>query len=399
MLQIAVMLEVPLKIALGLASGQLELNGGVVVDAASKQVVMWLREGGNIANNPDLAGGLLNTLSNSATGGLTSTATNLLSSAVSAQSHFLIMRELHSLTSLVGLVGGIGLLNLAATAISTGIILKRINDLEQLIRDLGVEIAKQFEEDRAVKMSAAINAADLAFTMEGQENRNTQAHLALDKLFAARQHIWMEINTLKGSSRYAKNNELMQKNVEQAMRLDALYSRCLLELENISLAKTYLERHVRLYRETTVNLVHRYLGTHRAVYFHNSIRESDLLRYIFVEHWLSNDENRLLTIILGNRRDFWSTDIADNKGIKKPGKDHYLNALTQSELLIANLHQFHGFHAEIEAIERLGIPYAEWEKRQEEALAKANIDLAEHDDYVLLVDKGWLTEQSDSPAA
>ena len=124
-----------------------------------------------------------------------------------------------------------------------------------------------------------------------------------------------------------------------------------------------------------------------------------MLRYIFVEHWLSNDENRLLTIILGNRRDFWSTDIADNKGIKKPGKDHYLNALTQSELLIANLHQFHGFHAEIEAIERLGIPYAEWEKRQEEALAKANIDLAEHDDYVLLVDKGWLTEQSDSPAA
>ena len=48
--QIEVMLELPVKIAQGLASGQLKRVGGVIVDAASKQVVAWLREGGRIAS-------------------------------------------------------------------------------------------------------------------------------------------------------------------------------------------------------------------------------------------------------------------------------------------------------------------------------------------------------------
>ena len=48
--QIEVMLEVAPQIALGLASGRLERVGGVVREAGSKQIVMWLREGGQIAS-------------------------------------------------------------------------------------------------------------------------------------------------------------------------------------------------------------------------------------------------------------------------------------------------------------------------------------------------------------
>jgi len=397
--QIEVLFEVPLKIAWGLARDQLELNGGVVVEKKTKKIVMWLKEGAKIVDNSNLANGVLKNLLDANSGGLISLATGAINTAVTARSHYLIMQQLHGLTTLVGIVGGIGVLNLGVSVISTGILLKRISDVEHTIQNLGANIAKQFANDRKVKMETAIHAAENAFSMERASNREFQANYAINKLFEARQHIWIEINTLKGSSRESQNNELMQKNMEQAMRLDMLYSRCLMMLENNSLARTHLEDTLKDYQETSRCLVHRHLGTHRAAYFHNSILESDLLRYIAIERWLRSDPDRLLEILLANRRDFWNTDVADGKGIKKPGKDRYVDALTQCELLIENYGRFEGFLAEIRAVERLGISYADWEKQQEETLAKAEINLAEHDDYVLLVDQEWLAEQSDSTAA
>ena len=337
-----VALEVPLVIAKGLASGQLERVGGVVRDIASKHVVMWLREGGQIDSNTDLAGGLLKTVLQASSGGMASTLTGLVDTAVTARSHFIILQQLQGLTNLVGLVGGVGVLNLAATVISTGIILKRLNDLEQAIRELDIAIAKQFAQDRQVKMDAAIQAAEDALSMESPSNRISRADSALDKLYEARQHIWLEIDTLKGSSRYTANNDLMQKNILQGMQLDWLRSRCLLELGEVRRAKAYLDSKLNDYRETSRSLVHRHLGTHRSAYFHNSVRESDMFRYIAIEHWLRADENRLLEILIANRRDFWNKDVADENNIKKPGKQRYIDALTQSELLIENHRRFKG---------------------------------------------------------
>ena len=108
------------------------------------------------------------------------------------------------------------MLNIATTAVSTAIILNRMNDLEQAIKILAQELLNQFAEDRQVKMDAAIHAAHNAFSMEGAGNKDFMANTAILELFKARQHIWLEIDTLKGSSRYAQNNELMQNNVEQA---------------------------------------------------------------------------------------------------------------------------------------------------------------------------------------
>lgn len=413
-MDLEVLLRFPPKIIAGLLSGELRLWGGVVRNAANGQIVALLQEGGSIASNSNLGGGLLKTLLDASSGGLASTVTGAVNAAVTAHSHFLIMQQLHGLTALVGIVGGIGVLNLAVSVISTGILLKRLADLERAIEGLYEHVSKEFSQDRQVKMEAAIHAATDALNMDDPYNRNLEAHFAIGQLFAARQHIWRDIDMLKGSLGFA-NNQLMQNNILQAMQLDTLRSRCLLEIDEVRRAKDYLLDRLRAYSETSRLLIHRHLGVHRAVYFHKSVRETDLFRYLAIERWLCEDEHRLLQIILANRHDFWNHDVADDSRIVKPNRSHrvhlpfrkkddsdenpHIDALTQSELLIENYRRLQGMHAEVEAIERLGITHAEWEQQQDEALAKAEINLAEHQDYVLLVDKQWLAQQPDSTVA
>ena len=298
-------------------SGELKLWGGVVRIAANGQIVALLQEGGSIASNPNLSGGLLKTLLDASSGGLASTVTGAVNSAVTAHSHFLFMQRLQGLTSLVSIVGGIGVLNLAATVISTAILLKRLSDLERAIEGLYEHVTREFSQDRQVHLEAAIHAATDALIMDVPNNRNLQANFAIDKLFAARQHIWREVDTLKGSPNDAANNQLMQNNILQSMQLDSLRSRCLLEINELSRAKAYLVGTLEAYRETTRLLIHRHLGEHRAVYFHKSVPESDLFRYLAVEYWLRSDEDRLLELLLANRHDFWNRDIADESKVTK----------------------------------------------------------------------------------
>ena len=144
MVPLEVVFDVPPEIVRGLATGALERVGGVIRETGSKQVAMWLREGAQIANNSNLAGGVLKSLLNVGSGGLTGVAFDALDAVIAANRHNQIMQQFGALTNLVTLVGGIGVLNLGATVISTSIVLKRMNDLEQAIKSLNVEIVKQF---------------------------------------------------------------------------------------------------------------------------------------------------------------------------------------------------------------------------------------------------------------
>lgn len=414
-MQLEVLFEIPAKIALGLASGELERVGGVVRDVASKQVVMWLREGGRINSNPDLAAGLLKTVLHASSGGAARPLAAAANVALTARSNYLQFQQLEALTNLVEFATTIAVLDLAASAISAAIVLKRISDLEKRIEGLYKHISSEFSHDRHVKMEAAIHAATDALNMDNPGNMKFQANTAINKLFEARQHIWLEIDALKGSPSDVSNNQLMQDNILQAMQLDRIRSRCLLLLDETSLATAYLSGYLEAYRETSRLLVHRHLGEHRAVFFHKSVSEYDLKRYIAVETWLMPSEDRLWEIVLANRHDFWNRYVSEDPKIAKHGKfsqfplphlkkgetkdSPLLQVLTMSELLIENYQRFRGDQAEVAAIKRLGITASEWEQQQTNALAKAGVDLADHNDYIILADKEWLSKQSDTTVA
>lgn len=408
-------LEFPSDIIAGLFDGRYERIGGVIQEAGSKHVVTWLRDGGQIASNPNLAGGILKPLLDASSGGLASAVSGAVNTAVTAHSHYLIMQQLQSLTSLVGFVGGVSMLNLAVSAVSLAVVLKRLKDIESKIDGLYHEL----QIDRDANLQAGLDAAKDAATasMAGNlDNRREYAKQAIDRLREARFTILRKTMELQS----AGNEARLLAHLSQAMHVDEVLLQCFLHRDDLANAKKYMSESLIKYREmirVTVNLL---LGSSRAIYFHHSVSDEDLWQFASVRKWLSERpadlHNFLVEALFADRHDFWNPDViagidADEKRrsirtrLSSIGRDRsqmlppHLLALAQSNALIENYKRLEGFQAEIEAIERLGITHLEWEKQQEEALAKAKINLAEHDDYVLLVDTQWLAQQSDATAA
>lgn len=418
MLPLEVVFDVPPEIVRGLATGALERVGGVVRETGSKQVVMWLREGAKIAGNSDLASGALKTLLNVSTGGLASVATGAIDNVVAASRHNQIMQQLGRLETLMAISTGLGALNLAVSVVSYAALSARLGILEQKIEGLYDHIDGLFQENRQAKLRAAILAAKNAFGMEKLDNKKTQAHNAIDRFDEVRHFILQDIEELFTSS---PSLERTAYALVHAIDMDSMLIRCHLEVDELSSARNHLDEYLTKYKLQVNELVNRCLGDHRASFFHESVGKADLYRFIAIVDWLhrddkvwsSNDTDDVLMKVLEScRKEFWDLNtiagIETNNapliafpafkgdGLQMPTQ---LERITLAELLIEKFEGLRGFNAELEGIARLGISYSEWEQQQEEALSKAERNLADHNDYVLLVDKEWLAEQSDSPAA
>lgn len=415
MLPLEVVFDVPPEIVRGLATGALERVGGVIRDKGSKQVVMWLREGAQIANNSDLAGGVLRSVLNLGSGGLSSVIYGALDAAVAANRHNQIMQQFSALSNLVTMVGGIGVVNLGVSAVSLAVLVKRFRDIEKQLEGL----YEEFQKDRNSYLQAGLDAAqDAATAAEAGdiENKRFYARQAIDRLRQARTLILDRTRELQSSG----DNDNLLAHVSQAMQVDTVRIRCYLDNQDLGNAKKHLDRALTEYRDMVHLTVSKLLGDRRAVYFHHTVNEEDLWRYVGIRKWLSDRDVTLPFLLqetmLAERHDFWNQNIvrhidaADKrrsirerlspnaKGTLESLPPHLL-ALAKSDAIIENFQRLEGFQSEIEAVERLGLSHSEWEKQQEEALAKAKINLAEHDDYVFLVDEEWLSQQSDSTAA
>ena len=408
--QLEVMLEVPLQISQGLASGQLERVGGVVREVGSKQVVAWLREGGRIADNTELAGGALRTVLNVGTGGAASTATGLLSTAVTARSHFLIMQQMRGLATMARLNLGMGLINLTVASVSLVKLMQRLRELEDTITGLYGEFERDREANLRAGLAASEDAARSAAAGDG-DNERIYARQALNRLRAAAALIGDKLKDIRTGG----DLDLFASHLTRAMQVDAVMIRCYLDNADSANASQYVADALNKYRIAINEVVHYMLGDQRALYFHETISEDDFWRYIRILHWLGG-ENReldrvLIDAIFSDRKNFWNQEIVEPlSAVKRPRfvpdllqagvptaevlRPRHLWALAVSETLIENYRRLQGIEAEIKAIERLQLTPAAWRTIEKEALATAELNLAEHDDYVFLVDQSYFASQA-----
>ena len=376
MSSIEVLLEVPPAIAQGLANGTLERVGGVIREVGNKQVVAWLREGGKIASNPNIL-----------TGGLGSVATSLLNTAVSAHSHHLIMQALARQGMLIGTMG---ILNIAISGYTLYILNRRINHLGKQIK----KIAAEFDRDRWNKLASALESMRDVAEAEGDSYKLDVPRLN-ERLNEGRKHILDKVEDRLGDSIDSKQGQIAQDYLLLAMQVDTMRIRCYLETDEHKMARDRLKERLEDYRNRTREFVHKLLGVHHARYFHKSVIDEDLERYIRIEGWLNHGKDDvLMDVIKKYRGDFWNQDAIQDiiPGRSLPGRPteepiHHLTALAQAELLIENFQRLEGFEGELDAIERLGLK--EWEDLNNADVfnIKDDFNIAEHNDYVLLVDR------------
>ncbi len=374
---IEVLFEVPPAIARGLANGTLERVGGVIRETGSKQVVAWLREGGQIASNPNILKRLLQT-----TGGVGSVTTGLLNTAISARSHRLIMQALQR-------QGTMGLLNIAISGCNLFTLSKRITRLDEQIREIHNRIVKEFTRDRQIHLESTLESMRDIIEAESESYKRAAQYIDLSQeLDKARRHILHDFNNLLKDLTRPEQGQMAQDYLLLAMQIDTTRIRCYLETGEHKLARKRLNERLEDYRKQTGEFIHKLLGERRAMYFHETISDEELNLWLRIEGWLRGKDDVLPELVKAYRQDFWNEDaiqaIAPGRSLpfrQSEEPTRHLLALIQAELLIENYKRLQGFQPELTAIERLGL--SEWD-------ALTNIE--DHDDYVLLVDTDLLQQ-------
>ena len=374
---IEVLLEVPTKIEEGLADGTLERVGGVIRHSKNGQIVAHLREGGQISSNPQLTQGLM--------GGLLGHA-----GMSSATIRHIILRT----TVLNTAVAGFTLLMMVNRI--RGYFEKQFKDLEKQIKGISAE----FDQDRWNKLASALESIRDVAEAESDSYKLDVPKLNRE-LNEGRKHILHDVDAvLHKDSLDPEQGQIAQAYLLEAMHVDTMRIRCYLEIDEHQMARDRLKDVVEEHKKRTQTFVLKWLGAHPARYFHELVDIEDLKRYIRIEGWLNHGKDDvLMDVIKKCRGDFWNQDAIQDIKPKRSLRSrhpkeptHHLTALTQAEILIENFQRLEGFEGELDAIERLGLK--EWEDLNNTDVFNIEDDfnIAEHNDYVLLVDKDTLAK-------
>jgi hypothetical protein len=327
-----VLFEVPTFIQVGLETGAFQRVGGVIVDASSKQVVAWLRDGNALEEVANKA-----------------------------------LNSIFSVTQMA-LTGQV--INLAMTAMTLRIITQRLDKLSAEVEKLGKEIVAQFQHDRDLKFKASLEEARDALETTNVATRHNAVTGAVRELHIARENFFKDflISVEKGS-----NNPKFLPLAEQQL-LRAIYAtisriQCYLVTDDTELAKKRLNEDLQVIRKHTETLVMAWLGKYPALYFHQKIPAKDLERFFRILAWKHNTDityaSTLVAIINDYRNDFWNEAIDLNK---KPniadsvvgtflGRNqedtrysNMLHGLQQCEILLENFGRLEGFELELRSM-------------------------------------------------
>ena len=138
----------------------------------------------------------------------------------------------------------------------------------------------------------------------------------------------------------------------------------------------------------------RLVGDQPALYFHKSVSEEYLDRYIQIRAWLYGETDVWENVVKDARKDFWNKKAIWplfhkvskflHVWYKRREDPFYIEAVPQAEQLIENFQRFESYALDLESPDR---PSRDLETLSEEAAQR----LADSDDYVLLIDQDALS--------
>lgn len=351
-----VLFHVPRVIQAGLASGQLERIGGVIVDSNTRQIVTWLRDSSVIETTIDGFMSAANPLN---------TVFEIANTAITLYDGHLTRQAIHTLTASVNMlaqvtVGG-HLLNLALTATTFKLIARRLDRLSEQMDELGERIVKEFDHDRDVRFKSALQSAQDLFETES-EDLSKEFSPAVKGLFEARENFFKAFYQTLELAKTPEQLLLAQQYLIRAFYAETSRIQCYLKANDKQLALKRLRDTKSRFEEAVGELIKRWKGNYPAVYFHKDVPSESLDRFLNIEQWLRTQSHRnnprvMFEIIDELRCDFWNQDVLENDLLKmvtwrgstidEKRNEQLAHNLLQAEILIENLERLYGFELEI----------------------------------------------------
>ncbi len=360
MSSISVQLKVPEFIEAGLASGEMERVGGVIRNSGNKQIVAWLREGGEIMEEIESKSQMIKTILE-ATG--------------------------KSATTIGNIVGRtIPLLGIAFAGYELLEMITGIEGNQEEIEAIYERVEEQFRRDRLTELFTALEIGKRVTNVEDPDVKAQQVGEVNVLLVKSKEHVTQYFNDLLNDELKPEVTEQALRYVILAMQITAMQTRCWLEIDEIDSALEWLCFGWEETGSLTRRFAHNRLGDRRAYFFHKSVSQESFDRYLNIEQWLRGKRNVYREIVIDSQEDFWEDSILDVISFRRfPGTARimhdpppYLSALNQVEILVENYQRLEGFKLELQS--RRG-NFNEWDSFD----GDDSLQISKHNDYVLLV--------------
>ncbi len=324
--EIVVHTEVPEFIEAGLTDGSIERLGGIIRYTDSGQNIAQLRQVGQIGQGAE-------------------SASNLLERVVemSGQGQLALGRLLALATPVLNIsMAGYGIVELIAGIRAHEAEIERIYD----------RVDEQFRRDRRVALLGALDDAENILLYENEVNRNAGFTEVIPSLSTAKRQLDEDLNLLLNSETSDELKKLAASSQVFSMRVCTMSTRLKMTIGEGKGALQWLTDCVADHRSFAKRFVRKWLGNRTAIFFHDSVTDKNLERYLDLERWLQEKRDVLLAVINDERRNFWNNDAIsllytgglNSKLIEDPDYIHMLNF---SEVMVENYQRLAGYEQEL----------------------------------------------------
>lgn len=354
--EITVHADVPEFIEAGLVDGSMERVGGVIRYTDGGQNIARLRQVGQLGQGAEAASSLLERVA-----------------VLSGQGHLALGRLLAISTPV---------LNISMAGYSIAELIAGIRAHEAELERIYDRVSEEFQRDRRVELVAALDYAENTLLVESEEYRRAAVAEVNKDLASARAQLAEDLQILQKAETSAENVELAASSQVLSMRVCALGTRLRLEIGEGQAAAQWLTECVKDHRSLARRFVRKWIGNRTAFFFHESVDDAYLERYLELERWLREKREVLLAVIHDKRRDFWNKDAISslftgglNSRLIEP--PHYILPLDFGEVVVENFQRLAGYEQELKSQ-----CLASFVER--EAMESALLD--GYDGFVMLVD-------------
>ena len=363
---IQVHLNLPEFIEAGLSDGSMERVGGVIRHTDNKQIIAWLREGGQLADDVLLKPGLLDD----------------------------VFRAVGTTANTAGVILGAAF-PILDIALAGYLLLEIINQIDQHRQDMKLvyeRIEDEFRQDRLANLLTALKIGRHLSAVNDVAFKRQMVGEVTNRLLEAREHLREDfLELLNGEMNEEYAVEALRYQI-LSMQASTMIVRAWLEIGEKDLALEWLCGILRGQRERVLLFVRSQLGDNAAVFFHESVSEAFFEQYLNVERWLRGKRDVLSEIVKEHRGDFWdegATSKLFTGGLNSQLIDppFFIDSLRNCEILIENYQRLEGFEHELKSM--CFDTFPEWDTYDGEN----GISIAKQDGYVMLVNSALLNEQ------